>query len=175
MLHVLSCPTCIVSHKFLCLTCLVPYAISCPTCLAPHMLLYHICLVFYYSPVSRALCSTCSLAQRASRPMRSQISHALYSAYSSANLPRSICDLVPHVSRLLRALYSMCLHTVWAPYHDVSLVSRTFDTLCANIIFCALQFPCLTLLFSCSFRTFGISFFWGEGKRGGGDSLKLEQ
>ena len=71
--------------------------------------------------------------------------------------------LVPHVTRALRALVP---HTLRVPVFHVpqasrfkssfslrTLLFRTLRILYPSVTFCALEFPCFTLLFFCSFVT----------------------
>ena len=68
--------------------------------------------------------------------------------------------LLPCAFSYHRALRPMCLHTLWALFSYVPLVLHTLRTLCANITFRALEFPCLTLLCFGLFPTW--DFFGGK-------------
>ena len=142
--YVLSCSTCshalctlvpnvphalraLVPYATLCLTYLVPYMLSCPTYLRPHVLSSHTC-----SRVIRALVS------HVPRALRAPVFH------------------VPCASRASNPMWPRASHFM-SPFSFSTLLSCTLHTLCPNITFCALKFPCIALLFFCSFANF---CFW---------------
>ena len=118
-----SCPT------ESCLTCVVPYVLSCTTCLVLHY-------------VSRAL--------YAFVPYVPLVLHVLVS-----HVPPTLRTLVPHVLCALRTWFLTwpCVSRFMSSFSLRTLLPRTLRTLCVNISLCALQFPCLRLLFFCSFAT----------------------
>ena len=138
---------------------LVPYVLSCTWCVM--------------SPVPRAQRSSCPTSSRAllalcPRYSRMSCASCLACSYDTRafspaclvhHVPHTIPAFVPHVPFVLRAFCAMCLRALWALFPYVTLIPRSFHTLCANIIFCALAFPCLKLLFFCSSPTFD---FFGE-------------
>ena len=127
---------------------LVPYGFSCLTCLVSYVLSI----------------STCS-----------RVLHAIVS-----HVPRAIRGIVPHVACALRApvfhvplaffffflffynaKYVKCLVPYWprvsrfmSRFSLRILLFRTLRTLCPSITFCALEFPCISLLFFCPFSTY---------------------
>ena len=128
------------------LRALVPYGFSCLTCLVSYVLSISAC---------------------------SRVLHAIVS-----HVPRAIRGIVPHVACALRApvfhvprafffffffynaKYIKCLVPYWprvsrfmSPFSLRILLFRTLRTLCPSITFCALEFPCISLLFFCSFST----------------------
>ena len=128
----------------------VPYLLSCPTCSCPTC-----------SRVLRASCSTCCRASPASCTTCSRALRALM-----PQVPRTLRAFVPTV--LLYPTYLvpyvlLCLHalcSMWpralrfmSPFSLRTLLFRTLRTLCPNFTFFALEFPCITLLFLCSFAT----------------------
>ena len=102
-------------------------------------------LVPYVPRVLRVLVPHVSCAIRALVP---HVPRALHDPV--LQVPRALNVLMPHVL-VLQVPRSLCsLYT---------LLSRTLHTLCPNITFCALEFPCLTLLFFCLFANCD---FFGE-------------
>ena len=94
-----------------------------------------------YVPRARAShvsCSTCSCASRALLP-----TVLSYPTCLVPHVPRALCAPLFQVPRASCVLYSMWPRAL---------------RLCPNITFCALEFPCITLLFFCSFAT--CDFFW---------------
>ena len=86
----------------------------------------------------------------------------------ASNVPRALCVLVPCVPHFLRALVSHVPHTFRVLVTHVTSSLCVFMTpclvshvlcvlcaliLCANITFCAREFPCFTLLYFRSFFT----------------------
>ena len=121
-------------------------------------------------------CQRCSCAQRASCCACSRAPYALVPdapgalhALVPCGLPilralvlyfcRFLCALLSHMLRALCLLVSPCLvpsvfSCFMSPFSLHTLfVPCTLNTLCANITFCALEFPCHTLLFFYSFST----------------------
>lgn len=115
-----------------------------------------------YLPCSRALRTsypTCSFTSCALCLLtwRTPVSHVDCTLHVLVpNVPPVISVLVPHVPRALRAFCPMCPHALSALFTFVPLAPHTFHTLYLNITFRALESPCLTLLFFCSFTTFDI-------------------
>ena len=148
--YVFSSPTCFVPSALL---CFAPYALSCPTCLVLHMASCTACISY----------SSCSRALPASFPTCSRVSCFSYlacSCASHASCPMCSRAPVPPVSC---ASCPTCSHALWAlfmsPYGALRiLVPRTLSTLCANIAFYVLEFPCLTLLI---FRSLHNCDFFG--------------
>ena len=75
----------------------------------------------------------------------SNISHVLRALDSY--VPCALRALMHHVPRVLHAMCPMYPSTLWVLSPYVPLVARTFRTICANMTFCDLGFPWLTLLF----------------------------
>ena len=172
------CALCaLVHHVLLTLHALAPCEPRVPRVLVPHMLRALRPLVLY---VSRALCAPTHHVPRALHALVFNVSLALCALvpYVLLNptflvpcmllclcvphalhvlVPHMHCAiraLVPHVSRVLCALCLMCPRALWSLFPYVTLMPYIFRTLCANITFSALESPCLTLLFFCSFPTF---------------------
>ena len=136
---------------------------------------------FTESAKSRALRALVSYAPRALRALVSRVLRTLV-----PYVPRALHALVPNVPHALRALVhyvpyvpraprawchtcscvSRASSSMWAcascfmsPFSLRSLLFRTLRTLFPNITFCALEFPWIMLLFSCSFATCDL-YFW---------------
>ena len=94
---------------------------------------------------------TCSPALRVSCPTYYRVSRARALRAPKLHVSLALCVLVPHV------VLCLTCHVSYVPLYFKSsfslrnLVPRALH-LCANITFCALEFPCLTLLFFYSFR-----------------------
>ena len=102
---------------------------SCPTC----------------SRALRASCSTCSRGPRPSCHTCSFASRAYCPLCSSASRALCLTCLVPYVASCFAFYEPFLLTTV---FHHI------LYTLCPNIIFCALEFPCITVQFFCSFAAY---------------------
>ena len=100
-----------------------PHVLSWPTCPVSHVLLYLRCLLSYVLS-----CHTCCRALRVSCPACSWIPCFSSLRALMPHLPRTLCVLVLHLFSVISAL--------------VTQVRRIFCTLCANITFHALEFPC---------------------------------
>ena len=127
--YVLSCPTGSRASRVSCPMCfrslraLVSYMLSCPTFLVPYVVSYLMWLVPYV-----LLCFTCLV---------------LFFFFFIYNAKYIKC-LVPYWPRVSRFM---------SPFSLRILLFRTLRTLCPSITFCALEFPCISLLFFCSFST----------------------
>ena len=138
MLYVLSCTACLLPYVFLYLTCLVPYPPRALYALVPHvscvlLVLVPTCLVCHVSRAIDGLVLHVSCVLRApvfQLPRTTRASCSMWSRASRFMSPSSLCTLLFH----------------------------TLRTLCPNITFCALEFPCIMLLCFCSFAT--CDFFW---------------
>ena len=128
--YVLSCPT-----------CLVPSVLSCLTCLVPHVPRALPVLVPYVSGASRVLARYVPRAPRALAFYVLRAQHASCHTYFCAS-----CSMW------------LCVSHFMSPFSSRTLLFCTLRTLCPNITFCALEIPCITLLFFCSFAT--CDFFW---------------
>ena len=118
------------------------------------------------------MCPTCSRVPRALLPYVSHALRALVPYVTRAlralvpyvlSYPKCPTCLMSHVPGALRALVP---HTLRVPVFHVSqasrfkssfslrtLLFRTLRILYPSVTFCALEFPCFTLLFFCSFVT----------------------
>ena len=134
-----SCPTCSCSLLASCPMCSCALRASCPTC----------------SRASRVLCPMCFRAHRAVVFYVSRASRTSYPTCSCVSRASCFICLVPCA---LWALFSYVL------YCFVRCILIAY--LCSNITCFALEFPCIKLLFFCSFAT--CDFF-------GGNLLKLKQ
>ena len=168
--YVLSCLTCPVPLV------LIPYLLSCSMCLLLYVLLYSLascptcsrasCAILPHVPrvrptcthASRASCPKCSRALQAFYPKSSRALFASFtmcslvsraSCLASYNAPRASCTVCSC------ALHTSCLTCLVPsePFFSLRtlLVPRNLSTLCANITFCALEFPCLNSHFSIHF------------------------
>ena len=70
-------------------------------------------------------------------------------------LPRCLCALVFHVPRVSRISCPMWSRAslLMSPFSLRTLLFRTLRTLCLDITFCTLEFPCIKFLLLCSFTT----------------------
>ena len=115
------------------ITCLVPYVLSCPEYLVSYVLSYPTWLVSYVHSCTTCLvsyvlsCLKCLVSYVLSCFLCSCVSRRLYFA----------C-LVFYVVSCLTFTSLFSLHT---------LLPRTLPTLCPNMTFCAVEFPCFTLQF----------------------------
>ena len=109
-----------------CLMSLLPYVVSCFTWLVPYVLFYPTYLVPHLYCVILLLVPDVPYARR---------------------------TLVLPEPRVLRALRPMCRRALWTLFPYAPLLPCTFVTLCANIIFSALEFLWLTILILCLFLT----------------------
>ena len=131
--HVLSCPVCLMPYVFLCLTRLVTYVLSFPTCLVPYLLSCLSCLVPYVPFAAPTSCLTCLVpyvprGPRTSSHMRSCVSRA--SCFTCLVLCVALC----------LALYEPFF--LYTPYCFVPCITSFVP-----------EFPCIKLLFFCSFAT----------------------
>ena len=91
-----------------------------------------------------------------SRALRALVSYVLRVLRAPVlHIPRALRGLVPHMLCASRASWPMRPHASHfiSPFSLRTLLSRTLSTLCPNITFCALEFPCFTLLFFYLFAT----------------------
>ena len=103
----------------------------------------------------RALAPYLPRAPRASSPTCSRVHRALVPYVPLA--PRTLCRTCSCVSRASSSMWPHALRFM-CPFSLRTLLFRTLRTVCPNITFFALEFPCITLLFFCSFAT--CDFFW---------------
>ena len=125
------CPKLYVLSSF---ACLVHYVLSCPKGFRDLLASCSACLLPYVSRVLLALvphvpCAMCSLVSHVYCALRAPVFH----------LPRALRVSLPTWPR------AWCLIS---PFFLGTLLFRILRTLSPNITFCALEFPCITLLFS---------------------------
>ena len=132
----MTCPTCsralrvLVPHVSRVLCAFDLYVLSCPTC---YCVPRSSCHTWYRT--SCGLCPTCSCVSRAS---------CFFFFFFFLYNAKYIKCLVPYWPRVSRFM---------SPFSLRILLFRTLRTLCPSITFCALEFPCISLLFFCSFST----------------------
>ena len=131
----MTCPTCsralrvLVPHVSRVLCAFDLYVLSCPTC---YRVPRSSCHTWYRT--SCGLCPTCSCVSRAS-------CFCFFFFFYNAKYIKCLVPYWPRVSRFM------------SPFSLRILLFRTLRTLCPSITFCALEFPCISLLFFCSFST----------------------
>ena len=134
----ITCPTCsralrvLVPHVSRVLCAFDLYVLSCPTC---YRVPRSSCHTWYRT--SCGLCPTCSCVSRAS-------CFFFFFFFFFYNAKYNKC-LVPYWPRVSRFMSRFSLRI---------LLFRTLRTLCPSITFCALEFPCISLLFFCPFSTY---------------------
>ena len=148
--HMLSCPTYLMFYVVSCLTCIVPYMCSCSRCF-----MFYVLSCLKYHMLSCASSAACSCALRVLPTYMLLCPTCLVSYVLSLFwLP---C-LVPSVFWFPRWLVPYVLSCFMSHFFWHTL-SALYLTLCANISFCALEFPHLTLLYLRSFLP--CDFFGG--------------
>ena len=97
-------------------------------------------------------CPTCSCVLRASCPTCSRASHTSCLRWFRTSHALCFTCFVTYVASCLGPMWPYASHFI-SPFSLRTLLSRTLSTLCPNITFCALEFPCFTLLFFYLFAT----------------------
>ena len=131
-----------------------------PALCAPISYVLRVIFCLTYSSAPRASRKSCPACFRASCFMCSHASCSTCSPSHNAFVP-----YVPYEPRVPRTSFSTCScdsrvsYSMWPhalcfmSFFLRTLLFRTLHSLCANITFFALEFPCITFLFFCSFAT----------------------
>ena len=122
------CSRCSRALRVSCLCALVPHVSCVLRVLVPYVLSCPTCLVRHVSRVIDGLVL--------------HVPHVLRApVFQLPRTTRASCSKWPRASRFM------------SPSSLCTLLFHTLRTLCPNIAFCALEFPCIMLLFFCSFAT----------------------